>query len=345
MIQFPETLLSEWKILADAANVEHEIRQRIRHATDVELAVTKLHVKHDAAITFQQQLEAADTPPVVIETMEEYLKRNDPVLVDMIEGVMKEDGLLILIGAAGSGKSSLAVQMTYSLLTGADWLGQPVKQIDGAVGLMSYDQNVAIPINWMSKMGVPTDRVMPLNLNGLGNPLNVPEERRKIVAAWRARDVEVIVIDSYSASFSGDQNDAGLVMAYYRDVKKFALGEVGAKALIVLVHSTNSNPTKARGSTVHQDVADSMLAVTRLPTNERKIEMVKYRAGLGQTEMSPVIVGAPDSVTHLVDLDLGQMTLAGMNIPASMAGAAFTSLPETNESADTDSDSGEEDDL
>lgn len=344
MIQFPETLITEWKILADAANVDAELRKKIKHATDVELAVSKLRIRHEAAVEFQQELDAADTPPVVIQTMADYLAANSPVLVDMVEGVMKEDGLILMLGPSGSGKSTLGVQLAHSLLTGDDWLGCPVQQIKGSVGLLSYDQNVSIPINWMSKMGVPHDRVLPIDLNGKGNPLNVPDERRRLAAAYRAAKVEVVMIDSFSAAFSGDQNDAGLVMAWYRDVKKFAYSEVGAKALVVIVHSTDSSPLKPRGSTVHKDVADTVVAVVRQPTNERKVEMVKYRAGLNQTEMEPVIVTAPDSVTHLVDLDLGAMTLAGMHLPAGAAAQAFPALPPTYEEADTDSDSGEDGD-
>lgn len=345
MIQFPETLLTEWKILADAANVEQEIRRRIRHATDVEVAKGKLHVRHEANIAFQQEIDALGTPPVVVQTMEDYLNSNTPDIPDLIDGVAKEYGTTLMLGPGGAGKSSLIVQVGHSLLTGADWLGQKVTPINGALGLMSYDQSVGIPINWMSQMGVPADRISPIDLNGKGNPLNVPSERSKIVAAWRNMKVEVVVIDSFSASFSGDQNDAGLVMGYYTDVKKFAFSEVGAKALFVLVHSTQAQPLKPRGSTVHIDVADSVVAVVRQESNERKIEMVKYRAGLNQVEMPPVIVTAPDPVTHLVDLDVGSMTLAGMRIPSSAGAAAFTAIPDTFEDADTDSDSGEDEDL
>lgn len=44
--------------------------------------------------------------------------------------------------------------------------------------------------------------------------------------------------------------------------------------------------------------------------------MVKYRAGRGQHQMKEVVIGAPDSVTHLMDVDLGAMTLKGLPAPA-----------------------------
>jgi hypothetical protein len=74
----------------------------------------------------------------------------------------------------------------------------------------------------------------------------------------------------------------------------------------------------------------------------RKISMVKYRAGMGQQQMDPVIVTAPDPVTHLVDLDAGEMALAGLHLPPSAAGQMFPALPDTV--ADPDTDSEEKDD-
>jgi hypothetical protein len=133
-------------------------------------------------------------------------------------------------------------------------------------------------------------------------------------------------------------------MHHYRDLKLFALTEVGARSLVVIVHSTEGSPHKARGSSVHHDVADTIVSVAADQQGQRSIRMVKYRAARGQSQMNTVGVTAPDNVTHLVQLDLAAMTLAGMQLPAGAAAAAFTAMPETYEDPDTDSDSDEEDD-
>lgn len=73
--------------------------------------------------------------------------------------------------------------------------------------------------------------------------------------------------------------------------------------------------------------------------------MVKYREARGQVQMSPVVITAPDSVTHLVELDLGAMQLAGMHLPPGAAANAFTAMPAPTQAPDTDSDEDEEDDL
>lgn len=347
MIQFPETALSEWKIVADAAQAEERVRQQIERDTLVDREIERLRIRHEAAIAFQQELDADQTPELEMTTLTNY--QNNPLAAptDLISGVMKSEGLCIMLGPSGSGKSTLALTMLHSLLSGDDWLGQSVDKIDGSVGVVSYDMDAAMILNWMSGFpNIDTNKVSVVNAHKRGNPLAVKTIRSQITTAWKAMQVDVVVIDSFSASFFGhDQNDAAATMAHYRELLAFSR-ECGAKSLIVITHSTESNPMKARGSTVHHDVADSIVTVaTDEKSGLRHVRMAKYRAALGQTQMSPVVVTAPDSVTHLVDLHIGGMTHAGYQLPPSAVAAAFTDLPDPHAAPDTDSDQDEEDDL
>jgi archaellum biogenesis ATPase FlaH len=346
VIQFPETAASEWKIVADAANADDELRKKIERDTLVERELERLRVRHLATTTFQQELDEDLTPTLDMATLASYKSSPTPPS-DLIEGVVKANGLCIMLGPSGSGKSTTVLQMCHSLMTGNDWLGQPAQQISGSVGIVSYDMDGAMVMDWMSGFpNVDPHAVSVVNAYKRGNPLGVPVLRAQIVAAWKAMSTEVVVVDSFSASFFGhDQNDAASVMAHYRDLQLFALTEVEARALIIIVHSTDSNPEKARGSTVHHDVADTIVVQHTVPTGERKLRMVKYRAALGQKEMDPVIIGAPDNVTHLVDVDPGAMTLAGMHLPARLGAQAFPALPPATTAPDTDSDRVEEDTL
>lgn len=348
MIEFPETAQTEWKIVADAAGVEAELRARLGRETLIEREVDKLRVRHAATHMFQQELDADLTPTLEMTTLADYQANPAASPVDLIEGVVGRDGLCLVLGPSGSGKSTLGLQMLHSLMTGEEWLGQCVQKVTGAVGILSYDMDASMVMDWMSGYpGVDPHKVSIVNAYKRGHPLGTPAMRAQIAAVWRAMNTEVVMLDSFSASFFGlDQNDAAATMHHYRDLKLFALTEVGAKALIVIVHSTDGSPHKARGSTVHHDVADSIISeAVDDKTQQRSLKMVKYRAARGQVQMSPVVITAPDSVTHLVSLDLQAMTLAGMHLPASASAAAFTAMPDTYEDPDTDSVSDEEDDL
>ena len=353
MIQFPETARIEWEVVADAANIEKELRKRIAKDTQVEVELGKIRVRHEAKILLQQELDEGQTPDLEMGTLATYNNTPGAEPSDLIHGVLKANGLCIFTGPAGSGKSTSAFQMLHSLMTGDDWLGQPVEQIKGGVGVVSYDMDASLVYDWMSGFpNIDPHQVSVVNAYKRGNPLNVPEMREKIVQAWRAMDVEVVMIDSFSASFFGlNQNDIAEVQSHYRDLIKFALTEVGAKGMIVIAHSTPGSPEKIRGASTHHDVTDSIVA--QYPVNgtsgPRAVRMVKYRqhrdpSGTMTSQMSPVVITEPDDVTHLVRLDLGGMTMAGMPLSSEAAIHAFPDLPEASEAPDTDSDSGEESD-
>lgn len=347
MIQFPETAWTEWNIIADAAKAEEQLRKRIARATQVEVELERLRIRHEAALALEHELNADQTPALEMNTLATHKSTPQAAPVDLIDGVLKDNGLCIVLGPASSGKSTTALQMLYSLHTGEEWLGQQVTQLSGAMGVLSYDMDGAMAMDWMSGFpGIDPTKFHVLNAYKRGNPIGVPLMRATIAAAWRAAKVEVVVLDSFSASFFGlDQNDAGSTMAHYRDMLKFALTEVGARSLIVIAHSTPDSPLKIRGSTVHHDVADSIVGQVADPkTGERELRIVKYRAAIGQHPMHPVRLTAPDPVTHLVDLDIGGMQLAGMQLPvASAAVSMFPDVPDANEDADTDSEVDEED--
>lgn len=346
MIQFPETAQTEWSVVANAAEAEARLRKKIEHDTEVEREAKRLRVRHEAALIFQSELDADLTPVLEMVTLGDYQSNPSAGPVDLIEGVMKQGGLCIMLGPSGSGKSTLGLQMLHSLMTGEDWLGQPTKPIMGSVGVVSYDMDASLVMDWM--VGYPNIdpfKVSIVNAHKRGNPLGVPAMRAQIAASWRAMNVEVVTIDSFSASFfAHDQNDAAATQDHYRDLMKFALTEVGAKALVIIVHSTEGSPHKARGSSVHHDVADSIVSVSVGDGGARSIRMVKYREARGQVQMKPVVVTAPDSVTHLVDLDYSGMQLAGMHLPPGAAAQAFSAMPAPNQTPDTDSESDEEDD-
>lgn len=340
MVKFPEALLREWRVIADSANAERELRKRIERGTRVEKETENLRIRHEASLIFQQELDADSTPELEMNTLDDYKKNPGAAPVDLIDGVLKKDGTCLMLGPSGSGKSTIALQMIYSLMTGNDWLGQTTKPLTGGMGVVSYDMDAAMVMDWMSGYpNIDPRKVSVVNAHKRGNPLGVPALRKQVAEAWKFLGVEVIVIDSFSASFFGkDQNDAAATMDHYRDLQRFALTECEAKALIVIVHAKPGSPDAARGSSVHHDVADSIVSVAGVGAEPRKLHMAKYRAGIGQQQMKPAILGAPDSVTHIVGLDLGAMALDGMQLPSNAAAAMFTDIPDTHEDPDTTED-------
>ena len=335
MVQFPETASREWRNAAYTAHARTRTRQRIERDTQVERAVERLRTNHEAKIKFQQELDAEQTPALVEGTLHDLLTTQAMTPpADLIEGMVKDTGVCLVLGPASSGKSTMAMQMLHSLTTGQNFLAQPAQKVAGDFGVLSYDMDYRMFGSILGAYpGIDAKRVSMVQAYNMGNPLNVPDFRRELASRWRKRGVEVVVVDSFSASFAGhNQNDAAEAMAHYRDLKTFALTEVGARVLVVIVHSTDNNPHRARGSTVHHDIADSIVGVSIEPkSGQRQLKMVKYRAAPGQNAAPTVITTAPDAVTHLVSLDSSAMTLAGIPLPPSVIAA--TAFPDTAEDA------------
>lgn len=346
MIEFPETAAREWSVAVETIEAEHALRKRIQTDTEVERETDKLRIRYEANALFQTEIDADATPVLEMLTLADYRTNPSAAPVDLIDGVVKDNGLTIMLGPSGSGKSTVALQMIHSLATGEEWMGQIAKPLMGAFGVISYDMDGSMVMDWMD--GYPNmdpTKVSVVNAYKRGNPLGVPAMRAQIAAAWRAMNVEVIVLDSFSASFFGhDQNDAAAVMSHYRDMKLFALTECEARALVVIVHSTQGSPHKARGSSVHHDVADSIVAMEGTDADPRHLRMVKYRAARGQKQMDPVVLGVPDPTTHLVEIDTGGMIMASYTLPATAIAAAFTDVPDPHEAPDVSTDYDDEGD-
>ena len=94
MIQFPETAESEWKIAAEAAAAEDNLKARLKHDSDVELETGKLRVRHEANLRLRRELAAEETPSLVMGTIAEFVQMNKGAApVDLIDGVMKADSM------------------------------------------------------------------------------------------------------------------------------------------------------------------------------------------------------------------------------------------------------------
>jgi KaiC/GvpD/RAD55 family RecA-like ATPase len=347
VIQFPETVQQEIDDVDAATNAAEDFRAKLKHDIEVQNTLEKERVRHEAKIKLQQEIDAEMTPDLEMTTLATYQLQPAMAPADLIDGVLKENGVCIVLGPSGSGKSTLALQMWNSLMSGSDFLGKSATALTGSVGIVSYDMDAPMVLDWMAGFPqIDADKVSIVNAYKRGNPLGVPAMRAQIAQAWQKIGVEIVMIDSFSASFfAHDQNDAALTMNHYRDLIMFALTEVGARAVVIIVHSTEDKPGKARGSSVHHDVADSIVGVEVLQSGHRKLQLVKYRAARGQKQMEPVIIGEPDIQTHLVDLDPSAMTLAGLHLPTGFAASAFPDLPDqvTTDTDDTDSTDDYED--
>lgn len=329
-VRFTETVWEEFENAERVQNAAANYRAKLTHDSLVERKLEQLRIAHEAKERHKAEIEAENTPGLDLRTLQDYNQNPPEAKKDLIRGAVKDKGLTVVIGPSGAGKSTIALQMLYSLASGKRWLGQKTKRLKGGFGILSYDMSEDLLVDWLNGFPkVDPARFSIVNAHGRGHPMAVPRFRSKIAEKWRDSGVEVVLVDSFSASFFGtNQNDTAETMSHYRDLQKFAFTEVGARSLIVIAHSTAANPMKARGSTAHKDVSDSIVVVTMDENGRQQVEVEKYRAKRGQEKMTPVITKVPHKKTHLVALDTGEMSLRGMALPPSKE-AAKSQFPES----------------
>lgn len=89
MVRFPETLEQEFQVIADAAEAETRLRKKLEHDSKVEFETDRMRVRHEAALIFQQEFDAEQTPTLEMSTLANYQSNPASAPVDLIDGVVK----------------------------------------------------------------------------------------------------------------------------------------------------------------------------------------------------------------------------------------------------------------
>ena len=214
----------------------------------------------------QEALRAENEPPAPpfdAGTLRQVLAR-PPEPAMRVEGLIPWDAAALIVAARKTGKTTINLNLTRSLLTGEDFLGRfGVRPIDGIVAILNYEVSAGMLGRWADDAGIDQDRFYIVTLRGRRNPLGHPEDRAILAADLRARGVESLLVDPFGKAYTGkSQNDPGEVGAWLADLDMFARSEVGAKDLILNAHA-GWNGERTRGASALEDWADTILTMTR----------------------------------------------------------------------------------
>jgi hypothetical protein len=232
-------------------------------AADVAAELQRLRVR-DQAATLLRAEKAAATPgePFDAAWLREVLARPEPPR-DRIDGLLPWAGAMVLTAMRKTGKTTLVLNLTRSLLTGEPFLGRfNVRPINGAVGFLNYEVSGAQLARWADDVGVDPDRFYLVNLRGRRNPLSHPDDQAALAADLRAHHVESLIVDPFGRAFAGlSQNDAGEVGTWLANLDRFARTQVGALDLVLTAHAGWTGE-RTRGSSALEDWGDSLVTVT-----------------------------------------------------------------------------------
>jgi len=180
----------------------------------------------------------------------------------VVKHVIPADSIGILFGASGTFKSFVALDMALHVAHGLPWLGKKTKKspvlfiaAEGGAGLWRRIQA------WHQSRGLAADGIEFFVV-----PVAVALTRNaaKVVEAAHAAGVQpaVVVVDTLSQTFDGEENSANEIAAYLR-----ALGDQFRAswrcAVLVIHHSGHSATERPRGSSALRANVDFMFGVFR----------------------------------------------------------------------------------
>lgn len=197
----------------------------------------------------------------------------------VIRGWMPDNGVSMVYGESGSGKTFLTLDMACHIAAGMPWHGRKTKA--GIVVYMAGEGNYGIRQRvaaWCKAHGI--DRLDNLLISNKAIDIDSPGVAAQIINAVRElthEDVVAVFLDTVNNHMSGDENSA-------RDTRNmlnacWVVARALAAALCLNHHSGHSADAKgrARGSSAWKASLDSSILVTKSDSSIIEVACTKMK--------------------------------------------------------------------
>lgn len=180
----------------------------------------------------------------------------------LVKGAVPSESLGVMFGASGAFKSFLAIDLALHVAHGIPWLGRKTRQApvimiaaEGGTGLWRRVEA------WHRERGV-TWQDAPVYTIPMSVDLST--DCFRVIEAASALGVVpgLMVIDTLSQTFSGEENSATEVAAYLRELGLW-FRESWQCAVLVIHHSGHTATERPRGSSAIRANVDFMMGVHR----------------------------------------------------------------------------------
>ncbi len=206
---------------------------------------------------------AGDAPPLPILTLEQL--REQAGSIDwLVKHVVPAESIGIMFGGSGTFKSFIALDLALHIAHGLQWLGRKTKQgkvlivaAEGGAGL--WRRIVAWHREHRLKWSDVADSVYVLPI-----AVDLGRDAARVQEAMAALGVRpaLVVIDTMSQTFSGEENSAAEVATYFRELGLW-FRNTWQTSVLVVHHTGHTATERPRGSTAIRGNVDYMFAVSR----------------------------------------------------------------------------------
>ena len=195
---------------------------------------------------------------------------------EVISGIIRRGGKLLIAGASKSGKSYLLIELAVAVATAARWVGFDCSQ--GRVLYVNLEiqepQFMHRVYRVYDKMGVTAEEVSKnfdiANLRGKFS--KIEELVDALLATCKAGDYDLVIVDPAYKVQSGSENDADAITAFCAQLDRLAEG-LACTIAYTHHHSKGAQGGKnaedrASGSGVFARDADALIDMTELAWDE-----------------------------------------------------------------------------
>lgn len=183
-----------------------------------------------------------------------------------IDGIVHEEGLVIVVARPKVGKSTLLRNLTLSLVRGEPFLERATKQC--SVMWLALEESKADVMEHFGKLGIRAD-------DAIGFHFGDPPQKSLAWLNEVAEGYGAIVIDTLGKFFPQLQNfnDYGEVNRALRPMERFAHDT--HRTILFAHHAGWSGEVRAQGSTAIAAAADSMLLLNEYSALRRSLSSVQ----------------------------------------------------------------------
>lgn len=180
----------------------------------------------------------------------------------LIKHVIPADSIGMLYGASGAFKSFIALDGALHVAHGLPWMGRRTKQ--GEVVYLAAEGGTGLwgrVCAWHKARRLHYEKV-PLHVVPVS--LNLTADAWRLVEAVQAKGITpaLVVIDTMSQTYAGEENSANEVAAYFRELAT-RIRQLWHCAVLIIHHSGHVATERPRGSSAMLANVDWMLGVHR----------------------------------------------------------------------------------
>jgi hypothetical protein len=203
----------------------------------------------------REWLDAEALPELRPKTWAEF--RATPRPEYLVPRMLYRNGLSVVFGAPGSGKSFMVLDIALALATAREWQGRRLTGRDGGPGLVHYVMAEGVDINllradaWVRHHGVTDDEVEGHFVTiEEGIALTDPGITQYLPIVTHGRP-DLIILDTKNALFIGNESAGDELGAMIRVLNRLRRA-AGNCAIILVDHSGLKDDNRARGSNAQQ---------------------------------------------------------------------------------------------